>query len=157
MLTSPCHIVGGHRYLRGISYVWGDQRNLARILVDEKPINVTINLANALRFIRHPKEAKLVSADVVCINQGDDTEKGHKVKRMGSVYESTKKVLVWLGKDSQGAVEDCSNLIQDTNMYLNARFERYGEWGRIANLTSQSSISTDRSRWEKVLKLMSLP
>jgi hypothetical protein len=139
-----------------ISYVWGDPGELARIFVDGRAINVIINLADALRFIRHPKEVKLVWADAICINQSDDTEKGHQVKRMGIVYENAKGVLVWLGKDSEGIAEDCFNLIQDTNVYLNAQFERYGEWGRIPNLTSQSSISTDRSRWEKVLKLMNL-
>src|ERR1700753_2792261 len=71
-----------------ISYVWGDPGELATILINKKPVDININLADALRAIRHPKKAKRVWADAVCINQRNETEKGHHVKRMGRVYES---------------------------------------------------------------------
>jgi Heterokaryon incompatibility protein (HET) len=140
-----------------ISYVWGDSTETLEIIVDYKAMDITINLYDALWALRYPKMARFVWADAICINQQDNTEKGHQVKRMGEIFKNAMKVLVWLGKDSQGVAKNCFNLIRDTNKYLAAQFDQYGGWDLIPTITQQCPISRDRSRWSNVEALIRLP
>jgi hypothetical protein len=61
-------------------------------------------------------------ADALCINQADDQEKGHQVKRMGEVYANAKCVLVWLGCDDQNVAEDTFAVIYEANAYFAKSF-----------------------------------
>jgi hypothetical protein len=140
-----------------ISYVWGDPNDRVPIICDGRIIEVTINLADALSHIRDWTESRFVWADAVCINQEDDTEKGHQVKRMGKVYENAEEVLVWLGRDSEGIAEDCFNLIRETNEYLDHQLEIYGSTLDMPIITKASPISLDKSRWNKVRTLCDMP
>lgn len=89
-------------------------------------------------------------ADAICINQDNNTEKGHQVKRMGKVYENAKEVLAWLGKGSEGIAEDCFSLIRETNEYMDSQFEIHGGIQGIPIITRACPISFDKSRWNKV-------
>ncbi|PMD63022.1 HET-domain-containing protein, partial [Hyaloscypha bicolor E] len=140
-----------------ISYVWGDPNDRVPIICDGRIIEVTVNLADALSHIRDWTESRFVWADAVCINQEDDTEKGHQVKRMGKVYENAEEVLVWLGSDSEGIAEDCFNLIRETNEYLDHQLEIYGGVLHIPAITKASPISFEKSRWNKVRALVEMP
>jgi hypothetical protein len=140
-----------------ISYVWGDPNDRVAIICDGRIIEVTVNLADALSHIRDRAESRFVWADAICINQEDDTEKGHQVKRMGKVYESAEEVLVWLGNDSEGIAEDCFNLIRETNEYLDHQYEIYGGLQNMPAITKGSPISFDKSRWNKVRTLTKMP
>jgi hypothetical protein len=59
------------------------------------------SLAQALRRLRHPKLARLLWADGLCINQHDLSEKGHQVQRMGEIFAKAENVLIWLGADPE--------------------------------------------------------
>jgi len=139
-----------------ISYVWGNHKDKVSIVCDDRIIKVTVNLADALRHIRDRTRSLLVWADAVCINQYDDTEKGHQVKRMGSVYENGEEVLVWLGKDTEGIAEDCFNLIRETTRYLDHQLEIYGGVLEIPTITSVCPMSFDKSRWANFGELISM-
>ncbi|KAE9371116.1 HET-domain-containing protein [Stipitochalara longipes BDJ] len=140
-----------------LSYVWGDSRNRVPIVCDERIVKVTVNLADALRHIRDHTEYKFVWADAICINQVDNEEKGHQVKRMRKVYENAIEVLVWLGKDDEGVAEDCFSLIRETNEHLDHQLEIYGKVIEIPPFIRESPISFDKSRWDRVRKLIDLP
>jgi hypothetical protein len=140
-----------------ISYVWGDPNDRVPIICDGRIIEVTVNLADALSHIRHQTESRFVWADAICINQEDDTEKGHQVKRMGKVYENAEEVLVWLGRDSEGIAEDCFNLIRETNEYLDDQYEIYRGIRDIPTITKASPMSFDKSRWNNVRTLIKMP
>jgi hypothetical protein len=140
-----------------ISYVWGNPTDRVQIVCDDRIIEVTVNLADALSHIRDKAKSRLVWADAICINQDDNTEKGHQVKRMGDVYKNAKEVLVWLGRDSEGIAEDCFNLIRDTTEYLDRHLEIHGKIENIPEITLTSPISFDKSRWNKVRKLVGMP
>ncbi|PMD15427.1 HET-domain-containing protein [Hyaloscypha hepaticicola] len=140
-----------------ISYVWGNPNDKVPIICDDRIIKVTVNLTDALRHIRDRNRSRLVWADAVCINQDDDTEKGHQVKRMGSVYENAEEVLVWLGKDSEGIAEDCFNLIRETTGYLDHQLEIYGGANKIPTITLACPISFEKSRWANFRKLVAMP
>jgi hypothetical protein len=82
-----------------LSYVWGDWENSQQIHVDEQAVKVTRNLYKALRRIRnHHSEPVRLWVDAVCINQGDEQERGSQVSLMGKLYSSCQKTLMWLGE-----------------------------------------------------------
>jgi hypothetical protein len=139
-----------------ISYVWGDPKDKIPIVCDNHIIEVTRSLADALRHIRDPTKPELVWADAICIDQDNNIEKGHQVKRMGKVYENAKEVLAWLGKDGEGIAEDCFNLIRETNEYMDSKLEIHGGVEDIPTITRACPISFDRSRWDKVCKLFGM-
>src|ERR1700761_9545358 len=60
---------------RALSYVWGDENEVTPILVNGIVIQVTTNLASALRHIRDKTTEVVLWADAVCINQKDLEER----------------------------------------------------------------------------------
>jgi hypothetical protein len=100
-----------------ISYVWGDPDNQAGIVCNGIKHQITVSLDLALRTIRHATETKALWADAICINQNDDEEKGHQVKRMSSIYAHAKRVLIHLGPDDDGIAKECSALSRTSTSF----------------------------------------
>jgi hypothetical protein len=135
-----------------ISYVWGDSKNQTSIVCNDKILKLNVSLVGALRRLRDVRKPRRLWADALCINQNDDLEKGHQVRRMGRIYESAKAVIVWLGKDEDNYAEDCFNLIQTTVEHL--VHQRGTVLGReIRNL---HLISSGDPRWSMISKLTEL-
>ncbi|KAI4957284.1 hypothetical protein J4E86_005758 [Alternaria arbusti] len=107
-----------------ISYVWGDPNDTVEVQCDGLRVPITISLADALRNFRHTSEPRVLWADALCINQKDDQEKGHQVKRMGEVYANAKRTLVWLGCDEPNIGADTFALILEANQYFATSFSR---------------------------------
>lgn len=59
-----------------LSYTWGKPSFPARIYRRGLAIPITQNLSDALHFLRHQKEPKLLWIDALCINQSDLDEVG---------------------------------------------------------------------------------
>jgi len=72
-----------------LSYVWGDPTITTSITCNGKPINITANLANALRRLRQlePDKPTIIWADALCINQQDIPERNHQVTIMNAIYK----------------------------------------------------------------------
>lgn len=68
----------------------------------EYRLEITGNLACALRRLRYQKAVRLIWADAVCIDQSNAEEKSKQVAMMASIYLTANAVLVWLGEDSKG-------------------------------------------------------
>lgn len=60
-------------------------------------IDIGLNLASALRALRYPDRKRLLWCDSICINQKDVAERSAQVQRMADVYQSARRVIVWLG------------------------------------------------------------
>ncbi|KAF5530785.1 cytochrome P450 monooxygenase [Fusarium mexicanum] len=92
-------------HFHALSYEWGDPKLTEAITVNGHSIQVTQNLANALRYApKHiePTEGRLrIWADAICINQKSDEEKNHQVPLMGDIYSMADVVLCWLGLPSE--------------------------------------------------------
>jgi hypothetical protein len=74
---------------------------------------ITSNLAAALRQLRPGTGLRRLWVDAVCINQLDDTEKGHQVMLMAQIYSSTIRALAWLGEgnaETHAAIDIIKNV-----------------------------------------------
>ena len=60
-------------------------------------LDVTRNLAVALRHLRYEREPRVLWIDAICINQQDVHERSAQVERMGDIYRSARQTTVWLG------------------------------------------------------------
>jgi hypothetical protein len=93
-----------------LSYVWGDPSNTEVIILNDRRVSVTKNLATALRYVK--KHWKLefpnkspslfrIWVDSLCINQQDLAERAHQVARMQYMYTLADIVLAWLGDEDE--------------------------------------------------------
>ena len=92
-----------HDY-EALSYTWatenGNYRRSSQIRCEGARIWVTKNCELALRYLRKENANRALWVDAICINQKDDTERGHQVGMMGSLYSKASEVLIWLGESS---------------------------------------------------------
>ncbi len=70
---------------------------LRDIEIRGQPWRVRDNLFLALRHLRYREGVRSMWADALCINQTDNTERGHQVFQMGKIYSNAERVCVWLG------------------------------------------------------------
>jgi hypothetical protein len=102
--TSPFHArfttisIDGEDKFDALSYMWGDALPVDHIVVDGAAIPVAWNLARALEYLRDQqgKEVRRIWIDAVCINQGDEKERGHQVAMMRSIYSKAACVRIWI-------------------------------------------------------------
>ncbi|KAK8107033.1 uncharacterized protein PG998_009046 [Apiospora kogelbergensis] len=85
-----------HHYT-ALSYVWGDSIQSGSIHISGCQVQITANLAQALRDIRHPSIVSLMWADALCINQQDNHERSHQVRIMGDIYRRAASTIIYLG------------------------------------------------------------
>ena len=81
-----------------ISYVWGSEIDKITIQCDGHELQITQNLAGALRRFQLPDVGRLLWIDSICINQDDVLEKNHQIPLMGDIYRNASCVLIWLGE-----------------------------------------------------------
>jgi hypothetical protein len=80
-----------------LSYVWGNDSQVAPILIDRTSVEVRGNLWQFLRLMQKEKQTEYFWVDALCINQTDLDERSSQVAMMGRVCSSAAKVIVWLG------------------------------------------------------------
>ena len=83
-----------------LSYMWGTGSTDHDIVINGYTSGVRENLYRFLRMASHRFPDQLLWIDALCINQADNTEKGIQVERMGEIYRSGQRTLVWLGDKS---------------------------------------------------------
>ena len=82
-----------------VSYTWGEPVNEAEITVNFVALPVRKNLWEALRHLRGT-ERRTLWIDAVCINQQNVPERNAQVKMMRQIYERARRVVIWLGIQS---------------------------------------------------------
>ncbi|KAH7084244.1 heterokaryon incompatibility protein-domain-containing protein [Paraphoma chrysanthemicola] len=97
-----------------LSYMWGDPSVTEPLMINRQILQVTINLANALRDVYHfwdedsedstpgvePAE-RWLWVDAICINQQNVLEKNDQVPLMQQIYTKAKHVIAWLGRSNE--------------------------------------------------------
>lgn len=94
--------VGVPAAFEALSYAWGSKEDPLQVTVDcgsgiYRSIAVTQNLHGALGQLRFADSARFMWIDAVCINQGDEIEKGPQVAMMGKIFQRASRVVAWLG------------------------------------------------------------
>jgi len=89
-------------------------------------IEVTVSLFTALRRFRYPDTRRVLWADAICINQGDNNERSSQIQLMGRVYKACWEVLIWLGEEDDFRF-DPRRILNDLSDHRHevARFEEY--------------------------------
>ncbi|SCO91186.1 uncharacterized protein FRV6_15314 [Fusarium oxysporum] len=108
MKLSVHNLADAHFY--AMSYTWGVLEDLENVAVNGRLLSVTKNCHYALTqvrsyyssnfgnsFFEDSPKSNYLWIDSICINQKDDTEKGHQVGMMGRIYGKASKVLACVG------------------------------------------------------------
>lgn len=83
-----------------LSYVWGDPTRRRPIIVGRQVFQATENLEMALRSLRDRTKPQVFWIDAICINQNNVAERNEQVQMMGHIYRCARRVVVWLGPES---------------------------------------------------------
>ncbi|KAH7396766.1 heterokaryon incompatibility protein-domain-containing protein [Phaeosphaeria sp. MPI-PUGE-AT-0046c] len=90
-----------------LSYSWGSQKDLRKISCSgTRSLEVTPNLYQALRHLRHPTELRTFWIDALCVDQKNIQERNHQVAQMKQIYSQSQKLLIWLGTSSSNLAYD---------------------------------------------------
>jgi hypothetical protein len=81
-----------------LSYMWGTGSEDHDIVINGCALRVRENLFRFLCVASHRFPDQLLWIDALCINQADNSEKGHQVERMGEIYHEAQETLIWLGE-----------------------------------------------------------
>ncbi|KAM5364501.1 hypothetical protein ACJZ2D_011492 [Fusarium nematophilum] len=109
--------LGKDQHFHALSYVWGDPEQTDTVSVNGNSIQVTRNLADALRHapghLKPTGGSIRIWADAICINQRDDNEKKHQVPLMKDIYSLADIVICWLGPYNEDVFKamDCIEVI----------------------------------------------
>jgi hypothetical protein len=96
-----------------LSYCWSEGTGAkCGVVCNGLQIDISEPLSEALQHIRHPRLLRVIWADALCINQGDNGERSQQVSIMHSVYGNAFRTLVWLGTSCTGTTK-ALNLICD--------------------------------------------
>ena len=86
-----------------LSYTWRPGHPVSQyyppipaVKCDGQEITVGRNLFAALQTIRDAERPRMIWVDALCINQNDVEERSQQVRRMGTIFESAFRVLIWL-------------------------------------------------------------
>jgi hypothetical protein len=88
---------GGSYKYKALSYHWGPLQGQHHILCNDKIIEVSSTLHEALSQYRKSNQIKPLWVDALCINQDNIPERNHQVHLMTDIYELADLVIVWLG------------------------------------------------------------
>ncbi|KAI3319142.1 heterokaryon incompatibility protein-domain-containing protein [Xylariaceae sp. AK1471] len=87
-----------------LSYAWGDRKNMKPLIVDGKGFKLRENAEAALQRLRSSDQDRRIWIDAICINQNDDGEKALQLPMMTQIYEKARRVCIWLGEMTEGAM-----------------------------------------------------
>ncbi|KAJ3480000.1 hypothetical protein NLG97_g8173 [Lecanicillium saksenae] len=86
-----------------LSYAWQHQNRSARMIINGAAYDGAETVEQALRQLRQDEGAVFVWVDQICINQGDNDEKGHQVQQMHRTFSEASTVVAWLGTPFPGS------------------------------------------------------
>lgn len=114
---------------QALSYEWGSARQRQPIWIDNGRMRIRRNLWLFLDMFRiHDRNNIPLWIDQICIDQSNDSERGHQVKLMGSIYSKAVRTIVWLG------------LSEGVDIGISEALMRHGQ------LYSQLSTATERMK-----------
>ena len=92
-----------------LSYRWVSDWAEYAIFLSGQTFWVNFDLDFALQHLRHTINQRILWVDAICINQGDDLEKGVQIEQMGRVYSQALRVVVWPGRINDERKSHCQS------------------------------------------------
>lgn len=117
-----------------MSYTWGSTEDVSSITCQGLEINVTANLAQALRQVRYEHGPRHLWVDALCINQRNLQEKGVHVNMMGEIYSHAWRVIICFGDDGHNG--ESAKITFDVIRHYNRLAAKYMVESRIADGSS---------------------
>lgn len=136
-----------------LSYTWGKPEFDAKFECDGHVKMITRSLESALRHFRQEDRGVVLWVDQICIDQGNNEEKGQQVPLMSKIYESAINTAIWLG-DSADDSDTGVQLLKDAHMCLQFSNEENLDPNEIERMGLPSPDSND---WKALWKLLSRP
>lgn len=163
-ITSKTLVSNDAIYFEALSYTWGppepvesisihsetNDQNACHIL--EPTLTIGPGLAGALRGLRHPTETRSMWIDALSINQEDIMERSKQVPRMGDIYSTATKVIIWLGEEDSNSTRAVELLDQ-----LGSRLEQSEMAGRRTRYKDSTRLPWTESDWEAIQELLTRP
>jgi hypothetical protein len=85
---------------QALSYAWGEPTKTHHVIIEGKRLPISANLDRALRRVRWTDQDLCLWVDAICINQDDAAEKENQISMMLQIYQSARRVVVYLGEQS---------------------------------------------------------
>ncbi|KAE8445418.1 hypothetical protein EG329_013431 [Mollisiaceae sp. DMI_Dod_QoI] len=99
--TTISHCHGNiFEHYTALSYVWGYVTERRTIYVDRMPLEITVNLFEALDDLRQEHQTFRVWADAICIDQSNLSERSYQVGLMRQIYSCAQFTIIYLGKSN---------------------------------------------------------
>ncbi|KAJ5919228.1 hypothetical protein N7466_010171 [Penicillium verhagenii] len=136
-----------------ISYVWESTHRDHPIQISGQTFQITANLDRTLRRMRSRVTPRTLWADSVCINQDDLAERASQVLLMGQVYQTAKRVLMYLGEDDDSHGEAVKSLVSEIDDMVIDGIRRTGEsWNSFPILNSdEQEVYLADTRWHSLI------
>jgi hypothetical protein len=80
-----------------LSYRWGEGEASCELSTPEGLILISRSLYGALERLRHRERDRMLWIDAICIQQGNEKEKGEQLPLMATIYNSATLVIAYLG------------------------------------------------------------
>jgi hypothetical protein len=137
--------IGADREFIALSYTWGPETPSSDILIEDSITSGWFSIRqNLYDFLKTKRDSTFCSSwfwiDQLCINQADDQERGHQVRRMSQIYSTAVSVEVWLGLGFEGS-DEAMDFIRRLGMHRKHR----------------TSTRTIISRWTKEEEIAHTP
>jgi hypothetical protein len=108
-----------------LSYTWTGVEREGTLDLGWASMTISGNLDLALRALRKQKEVLCIWVDAICINQGDNQEKGVQVAQMSNVYTQAESVLAWLGPETELDEVALGYMKEVASLSENERYDRH--------------------------------
>ncbi|KAK4172319.1 heterokaryon incompatibility protein-domain-containing protein [Triangularia setosa] len=129
-----------------LSWCWGIESKEYGIRVKKDGhtfrLQVSRELALALKYLRRTNEDRILWIDAICIDQENHEERNHQVQMMSLIYNSAKQVCVWLGEDN----DDSATAISFIREIM-----------QLENFDAIAANKDNATKWQSLLLLMQRP
>lgn len=158
--ATPQAMCSADRSYEAISYVWGSNTMDHSIYLDEKVLQITANLSDALHQCRLLDQPRALWADSICIDQANLKEKGHQVALMGRIYSCSQRTLICLGSDPvhRNDAQEAFSVLIEANEMIERTFQNADFTWATGSFPwpDTDDLLVNDPRWQSVLVMTEL-
>ena len=129
---------------RALSYVWGTNRRMQKLMTPDGVLRITFSLHKALQGIRHKTTAVMLWVDAICINQKNKQEKAKQVGLLPEIFQRASSTYAFLegDKESDAAIEMLMQVRFKAACDEKSKLKEHTTEGTVSELGSDSECET---------------